>query len=221
MAAKTRSADGHDTVIAYDNQFMTFPAGYPLRHVVQAPFGRRAWAEVGYALATLLVTVVGVAYTAVTVEQGFLLALSAAGMRKLAAANRFLARELIGEDIAAPPPLGLTPIFKVRTPAGERLAAAVKDAGGKARVWETRPGVTVRGLSPAQIAELATGAKIAIDGIEPLNAALNWYHTRVRDLAAWRARAYFAFKLPLAVAGLAVAVACWAGGAFALAFPAF
>ncbi|MGH3279333.1 MAG: sensor domain-containing protein, partial [Trebonia sp.] len=187
----------------------------------QAPFGRRAWAEVRYTLATVPVAIAGVVYTAIMIEHGFLWALSAAGMRKLAAANRHLARELLGEDIAAPPPLGPAPIFKVRTPAGERLAAAVQGTGGKARVWETKPGVTVRGLPPSQITELAAGANIAIDGIEPLNAALNWYNTRVWDRAAWRARAYFALKLPLALTGLAVAAACWAGGAFCLAFPAW
>jgi signal transduction histidine kinase len=38
---------------------------------------------------------------------------------------------------------------------------------------------------------------------------------------AWRARAYFAAKLPLAAVGLAVAAATWAGGLFCITLPAW
>ncbi|MBO0819096.1 MAG: sensor domain-containing protein, partial [Actinobacteria bacterium] len=41
------------------------------------------------------------------------------------------------------------------------------------------------------------------------------------DRAAWRARGYLVLKLPLAVAGLAAAAACWLGGLFLLTFPAW
>jgi signal transduction histidine kinase len=39
--------------------------------------------------------------------------------------------------------------------------------------------------------------------------------------AAWRERGYLVLKLPLAVAGLAVAAVCWLGGLFFLTFPAW
>ena len=42
-----------------------------------------------------------------------------------------------------------------------------------------------------------------------------------RDKAAWRARGYLVLKLPLTVAGLAVAAICWLGGLFFLIFPAW
>lgn len=220
MRTKNSSPGGHGTAVAYDNQFMTSPATFPLRHVVQAPFGRRAWAEARYALAALPVTIAAVVYTAVTIEHGFLWALSASGMRKLAAANRFLCGRLLGDEVAPPPPaLGAAPAFSVRTPDGARLAVAVRGDGAKARVWETKPGITVRGLNPARITELAADAGITIDSVQPVNAALNWYRERVRDQAAWRARAYFMLKLPISVIGLAAAAGCWAGGVFCLAFP--
>lgn len=41
------------------------------------------------------------------------------------------------------------------------------------------------------------------------------------DGAAWRARCYLVLKLPLVVAGLAAAAACWLGGLFLLTFPAW
>ena len=44
---------------------------------------------------------------------------------------------------------------------------------------------------------------------------------RILDPVAWRARAYFALKLPLAVAGLGVIAGCWLGGLFCLTFPAW
>jgi len=39
------------------------------------------------------------------------------------------------------------------------------------------------------------------------------------DPVAWRARAYFVLKLPLAALGLAVAAACWLGGLYFLTLP--
>lgn len=221
MGTKITAADGPGAFVAYDNHIMTSSAGSRLQHVLQAPFSRRAWAEAGYLIATLPVAVAGVVYTAVTVEHGFLWALSASGMRRLAAVNLALARRLLGAGIAAPPRLESAPYFKVRTPDGARLAAAVQGAGGKAREWETKPGVTVRRLLPSKIAELAAGAGVTIDGIQPGNAALSWYKNRVADPVSWRARAYFALKLPLALTGLVMAAGSWAVGVFCLAFPAW
>jgi hypothetical protein len=109
-----------------------------------------------------------------TLANGLLWALSAPGVRKLGAASRFLAGELLGEDAPAPPRLRPALIFKVRTPDAARLAVVAVAAGGKVRVWETKPGITVRKLPLSRIAELAADADIAIDETRPINAALNW-----------------------------------------------
>src|SRR5215469_8299902 len=96
---------GYNTAIINDNLIMTRPAPSRLMRIVRAPFTRRSYAEACYMLATLPVALAGVVYTAVTMEQGVLWALSASGMRRLAAVNRFFARELLGDVIAAPPGL--------------------------------------------------------------------------------------------------------------------
>jgi signal transduction histidine kinase len=49
----------------------------------------------------------------------------------------------------------------------------------------------------------------------------NWLDTGIHDAAAWRARGYFALKLPLAAVGLALAVGGWLGGLLALTYPAW
>lgn len=74
-------------------------------------------------------------------------------------------------------------------------------------------------LLPSRITELAAGAGLTIDEIRPGNAMLGWLGGRTLDPVAWRARGYFALKLPLAVAGLAVAAAARLGGAYQLTFP--
>jgi signal transduction histidine kinase len=213
------TAGGYNTALMNDNHIMTEMATSPRRRIIRAPFSRRAWAELGYTLASFPIAVAGVAYTAVTIEHGFLWALSASGMYKLASANRYLARVLLGEDIQAPPPPRPAVAFKVRTADGPRLAAAVQAAGAKARVWETKPGVTVFGFPPSRIAEVAGDAGITIGSIESRGEGINGFRGRAYNLAAWRARAYFALKLPLAAVGLAVTAGSWLGGAFCLAFP--
>ena len=215
------TAGGHSAAILNDNLIMTGSAASPLRHVLKAPFTKRARAELGYTLATLPIAFAAVVYTVVMIGNGLLWAVSAAGLRKFAAGSRFYARELLGEDVPAPPRLRSLVRFKVRTSDAERLAKVAKAAGGKVYVWETRPGVSVRRLPAARIAELAAEAGITIAGMRPSNALLNWLDGRILDPAAWRARGYFALKLPLAVAGVAVAAVGWLGGLFCLTFPAW
>lgn len=210
---------GYNVAIMNDNHIMTGSTPSPWRRILRAPFTRRSWAEFVYTLVTLPVAIAGVVYTAVTLEHGFLWALSAPGLRQIASANRHCARELLGEDVSDPPALQPLPAFKVRTRDGARLAGVAQDTGGRARVWETKPGVTIRRLPQSRITELAAGSDITIDGIEPVNAGLNSYHARALDPVSWRVRGYFAIKLPLAVTGLAAAVGCWLGGVFCLAFP--
>jgi signal transduction histidine kinase len=213
-------ADGHGTVIMHDNHIMAGP-GSSLRGVLRAPFSTRAWAEIRYAFATFPLAVAAMAFIVPMLANGLLWALSAAGVRTFGSGSRYVARALLGEDVPAPPRLRSLTCFKVRTRHAERLAQVVLEAKGKARVWETKPGVTVRRLPRSRIAELAAGAGITIDRVQPQAALLRWLDGRILDPATWRARGYFAVKLPLAVAGVIVATGGWLGGLLWLTFPAW
>jgi len=218
MTQETVIADGRQAITMNDNQNMTEPAASP---AWGAPFAARAWAELRYALVTLPLSVAAVAFIAPMLYNGLLWAASADGVWKLGAASRFLARKLLGEDVPAPPRPRSVVSYKVQTKDGARLATVVKEAGGKARVWEGKPGVTVRRLPPARIAELAAAAGITIDEMQPTSAFTNWMGGRATDPVTWRARAYFGLKLPLAVVGLVVAAVCWLGGLYYLTSPAW
>jgi len=199
-----------------DNQNMTEPPASP---AWGAPFAKRSWAELRYALVTLPLAIAAVAFIVPMLYNGILWAASADGVWKLGAASRFLARKLLGEDVPAPPRPRSVVSYKVRTKDGARLATVVKETGGKARVWEGQPGVTVKRLPPSRIAELAAQTGITIDETQPRNAWLNWMDGRATDPVTWRVRAYFGLKLPLAVVGLAVAAVCWLGGLYYLTSP--
>ncbi|HEY6295312.1 MAG TPA: sensor domain-containing protein [Streptosporangiaceae bacterium] len=204
-----------------DNHIMGGPVPASLRNVLRAPFTKRTWAEIGYTLVTLPIALAAFVYTVVMLENGVLWAASAPGLRNFGAAIRFLARGLLGQDIPAPPGPRSTLRFKVRTPDGARLAEVAEAAQGKARVWESKPGVTVRLLPSGRIAELAAGAGITIDQIKSPHRFANWISRGGLDPVAWRARGYFAIKLPLACVGLGVAAFGWIAGVFCLAFPAW
>jgi signal transduction histidine kinase len=221
MKTETGSAGGHSTVITYDNHSMTESAAPPLRQVIWAPFTQRAWSELGYAIVSLPLAVVAVAFIVPTLLNGPLWALSAAIVRQFGATARALARRLIGEDLPEPPPFQPLYRVKVATPDAVRLFEVAGKAGGKARVWETKPGVTVTRLTPERITELAAEAGITITEARPQSGLGNWMSARVLDPAAWRARGYFALKLPLAAAGLAAVAACYLGGLFCATFPAW
>jgi hypothetical protein len=177
MKTRTRSAGGHSTVITYDNRIMTESAASPLRRVIEAPFTRRAWNEVGYALASLPLAIAALAFIVAFIGNGILWGLSATGVRTFGAAARSLVRGLLGEDIPAPPPI--LPVHRVMVAMPDLTAAggfakAVGDAGGKARVWETKPGVTVMKLTPERVTELASEAGITITSLRPQNAFLRF-----------------------------------------------
>jgi signal transduction histidine kinase len=219
MSTQTPAADGHSTGITYDNQLMTESARPELRHVLQAPFTRRAWSELGHTLASIPLALAAVAFIVPMLANGALWALSTDAVRKFGDAARFLTGRLLGEEIPAPPPVQPEHRMKVATPDAIRLCAAVSKAGGKSRVWETKPGVTTKRLTQERITELAAEAGVTITSLRAQGEGAEWFAARILDPVAWRARAYFALKLPLAAAGLAVIAACWLGGGFCLAFP--
>ena len=219
-----KQAIGHSVAVVNDNLIMT-PSAAPhmrrVRNVLRAPFSRRARAEIRYALITLPLAIAAAAFTAAMIGNGILWAVSADGMRGLASASRFLARELLSEDVPAPPRLRSVPGFRVRTRDAKRLAQVAADAKGRVHVWETRPGVTIRRLPRSRLIELAAEAGITIDLIQPTSPVLSWMAGRILDPATWRARGYFALKLPLAVVAAVIAAAGWVGGLFCLTYPAW
>jgi signal transduction histidine kinase len=221
MNTETRSAGGHSTVITYDNHIMTESAAPPLRQVIWAPFTRRAWSELGYAIVSLPLAVVAVVIIIPTLLNRPLWALSAGIVRQFGTTARTLARRLVGEDLPEPPPFQPVHRVKVTTPDAVRLFEVAGRAGGKARVWETKPGVTVTKLTAERITELAAEAGITVTALRPQGELANWAGARVLDPVSWRARGYFALKLPLAAAGLAVVAACYLGGLFCVTFPAW
>jgi signal transduction histidine kinase len=207
------------TVIMDDNQVVIRPASSTLRRIFQTPFSQRTWAELAYTLVSALLAVGALIFIVPTLVNVLLWAASAPGLRKLSQASRSLARTLLGEDVAAPPRLRPTLFVKVKTPEAARLAVLALGAGGQARVWENTPGLTVRNLPLARVADLAAGAGITVSELRPGNTARGWLRGSIVDPVAWRARAYFALKLPLAALGLAVAAGCWLGGLYFLTFP--
>ena len=218
------TAGGRSTVIVNDNLIMTQPAASPLRRVLRAPFTRRTWAEVGYALATFPLALTAFAFMAVMFVNTFSFVASTPGVRKLGAAARFLARGFLGEDVPAPPLPRAVPRVRVTTPDPAGLAKIAESAGGRTRQWATQygAGITVSNLPPDRIAELAAQADIAIHGMRPGSRVAIWVNRGIRDdMPALRARVYFLLKLPLAVAGVAVAAGGWLGGLFFLTFPAW
>ena len=224
MRTQTPVAGGHSTVITYDNQLMTESAqsaASPLRHVIEAPFSRRAWNEVGYALASLPLALAALVFIIPTLVNGPMWALSTDGVRRFGATARALARERLGEDIPEPPPVQPTYRMKVATPDAIRLFQVADKAGGKARVWDTKSGVTLWKLTPERVSELAAEAGITITALRPQNAFYNWMGARALDPVAWRTRGYFALRLPLAAAALTVIAVCWLGGLFCSTFPAW
>jgi len=86
--------------------------------LLREPFTRRAWAEFGYAIACVPLAVAGFVFTVGTLVIGagltltivgvvigpLLIAASTPGVRGLGGATRWLARRLLGFQVAAPPP---------------------------------------------------------------------------------------------------------------------
>jgi signal transduction histidine kinase len=219
MTRKIVSAHGHHTMIMDDNLIMTGPVLAPARSTLVARLFKRTWAELGYTLVTLPLVIAAFSYILLMIENGLLWAVSASGVRTFGAGSRLLARNLLGEDVPAPPLLQSALRFKVETPDAKRLETAVIAAGGKARAWETKPGLTVRKLAQSRIAELAAEVGLTSYRILPTNAVGTWLGGRIQDPVSWRARAYFTVKLPLAVIGTAASAIGWLGGLYYLTFP--
>jgi signal transduction histidine kinase len=221
MNTRTRPRGAHSAALAGDNQLMTKPAPpSPRRRIFQAP-SWRAGSEAVYLLATFWLALAAVAVIVPTLTNGMLWALSTGTVRRLGATARGLAGRLLDDDIPEPPPLRPAHRARVTTPDAVRLFKLVDKAGGRARVWDSGRGLTVTQLPENRVAALAADGGVTVTKIEPMNAFGTWMAMRTLDPPAWRARGYFALKLPLAVVSLAALAAGWLGGLFLITFPAW
>ena len=211
------SASGRDAAFMRDNHTMTGRAGSWLRRVLRAPFTRRTWAELAYAIASFPLAVGALVFTIPTLVTGPLLAVSAPGVRKLGAAHRSLARTLLGADVPAPPPLLPNTLVRVQTPDADRLVALAEANGAKALQGGGNQ-VRIIGLPVSRVIELTTEERITVDSLRPENK-LGWFSGAIHDRPAWRARSYFALKLPVAAFQLVVAAGFLLAGLFYLTYP--
>ena len=201
-----------------DNQTMAGVTISPVRRALTAPFTRRAWAELGYAVISFPLALGAFVFSLVTLHNGIFWAGSAPALRKLGGANRYLTLRMLGEDIPAPPPLRPHSYVRVRTPDADRLAALAEAEDAKVKRRGTR--VRIGGMLATRIAELAADEHIVIHAMNP-DRVLGWYRGAIRDTQAWKIRGYFLMKPVIASFHLVVAAGFWLAGLFYLTYPAW
>jgi signal transduction histidine kinase len=204
------------TAIISDNRTMAGVSYSPVRRTLTAPFTRRAWAELGYALISFPLSLGAFVFSLLSLHNGPFIAGSAPVLRRLGGANRYLARRILGEDIPAPPPMEPRTYTRVRTPDAERLAALAKAAGAKVKRRGSK--VRITGLPVTRIAELAADEHIVVYSLSP-GRLVGWYRTGIRDPYAWKARGYFGMKPIIASFHLVVAAGLPLAGLFYLTYP--
>jgi signal transduction histidine kinase len=205
-------------VLTGDNRFMSLAVPTTSRPVARriflAPFTRRAWAELGYAIISFPVAISGFVCTAISFVHPILLFVSAPMARKFGSVNRWVLHKLLGDRVPAPPSRP-TRYLSVTTAEAARVTALTVAAGGQVQELDLRR-LLVTGLTAAQLAELAAREQIAI---EELKEHTGWLESAIRDVPAWRARAYLMLKLPVSLAMLAVVATFWLGGLLGLSEP--
>ncbi len=203
------------SVIREDNHVMTVSApgaqGSAVRRLLRAPFTRRAWVDLGYAIINVPVAVGGFIGLMCTCWHPVLMFVSTPAVRGLGSVNRWLAEQILDERVPPPPPMRTTPHVHVKAPDAGRLASLVSAEGAKVKLQLRRLEVT--GLPASRIAELAASERITITELKTHNG---WLEAAIRDKPGWRARAYLALKLPVSLLGLAAAGLTWVGGAAGL-----
>jgi signal transduction histidine kinase len=201
-----------------DNHTMAGVTISPVRRALTAPFTRRAWVELGYAVVSFPLAVGAFVFSFVTLHNGIFWAGSAPALRKLGGANRSLVRRMLGEDIPTPPPLRPHSYVRVRTPDADRLAALAEAEDAKVKLRGNK--VRIGGLPGTRIAELAADEHIVIHAMNP-DRVLGWYRGAIRDTQAWKIRGYFLMKPIIASFHLVVAAGFWLAGLFYLTYPAW
>jgi signal transduction histidine kinase len=218
---RTRVAGGSEiSALTGDNLSMTWPArssaASRLCRVLLAPFTRRAWAELGYAIVSFPIAIAGFFVAVVPFVHVVLLFVSTPAVRWFGTVNRRVLHRLLGEQVPAPPPMRLDPHLHVTTTEPTRLAGLVSAAGGQVR-RQNATKVKVNGVTAGQLAQLAAREQVPIEELKPHSG--KWLTAAARDVPGWRARAYLVLKLPVSLAMLAVAGCFWAGGLLGLTSP--
>ena len=148
----------------------------PVAAVLGAPFTRRAWAELGYAIIGLPLAIAGFAFTVATLAAGAaltltvigilvglpLVAVSSLGARGLGGVNRGLARRLLGVRVAAPPPFPPQPGLIVW------VRSALTDAAG----WRARAYLVLK--LPVSVLSGFVAAYFWLGGLAYLTYPLWW-----------------------------------------------
>jgi signal transduction histidine kinase len=186
-----------------------------VRRIIRAPFCRRSWAELGYAVISFPLAVAGFLATVVPFAHVMLVFVSTPVVREFGAVNRRIANRLLGERVPAPPPMRPAPYLKVKTRDSARLAGLVVAAGGTVEPKNAGK-LKIAGMTASELAELAARHEVAI---EHLKAESGWLLAAIRDLPGWRARGYLVLKLPVSMAMLAVVAVFWIGGLLGLTEP--
>jgi signal transduction histidine kinase len=209
---------GEVVVVREDNRVMTESASRPgsigIRAVLRAPFTRRAWVDLGYAILNVPVAIAGFVVLMTTSWHPMLLFVSTPVARGLGTANRELANQVLGEQVPAPAPMRPKQHVYVRTPDAGRLATLVAAEGGKVKLRLNRLDIT--GLPASRIAELADKERMPIGELKTQSA---WLEAAIRDRPGWRARGYVLLKLPVSLLGLAAVGLTWFGGLAGLTAP--
>jgi signal transduction histidine kinase len=213
---QTRVAGGTEiSALTGENLSMTWVARAAgtrrLRRVLLAPFSRRAWAELGYAIVSFPIAITGFFVTVVPFAHVVLLFVSTPAVRWFGSVNRRVLHRLLGEQVPPPPPMRSLAHLHVTTAEPAKLAGLVSAAGGKVQRQNVGK-VKVTGVTAGQLAELAAREQVDIQELKPHSS---WLTSAARDVPGWRARAYLVLKLPVSLAMFAVAACFWAGG-FAL-----
>jgi signal transduction histidine kinase len=150
--------------------------GGPVTRVLRAPFTRRAWAEFAYAIAGLPLGIAGFAFTVATLAAGAgltltvtgilvgppLAAASSLGARGLGAANRGLARGLLGVRVAAPPPFRPQP----------GLIGWIRSALTDAAAWRARAYLVLK--LPVSVLSAFVAAYFWLGGLGYLTYPIWW-----------------------------------------------
>jgi signal transduction histidine kinase len=195
-----------------DNLSMTWvarsSAAPRLRRILLAPFSRRAWAELGYAIVSFPIAIAGFLVTVVPFVNVVLLFVSTPAVRWFGSVNRRVLHLLLGEQVPPPPPMRSDAHLHVTTAEPARLAGLVAAVGGEVRRQNAMK-VKVTGVTAGQLAELAAREQVNVQELKPHSG---WLTSAARDVPGWRARAYLVLKLPISLAMLAVAAFFWVAG---------
>jgi signal transduction histidine kinase len=177
--------------------------------ILRAPWRRRAWTQLRYAIVSLPLAVGGFVFTIIQFVHPVLLFVCSPPVRGLGTAHRRLAARFLGEQVPPPPPMRVDPHVHATVTDAPRLASLLSAEALRVRLRSGR--VRVTGVPATRVAELAAQNGIAIT---ELKSHSGWLEAAARDKPAWRTRTYLLLKMPVTL----LAIGPWGGGLSFLAF---